>query len=144
MIRFNISLSKEDRKKIENLDKEIFDGFVEGFENAMDLAVDTAQDFAPVKTGRLRKSIKAGSTITDRKAYGWIGSDVVYARIQEEGGVIRPKGQYLKFMGNDGNWKYVRQTVIKPKKYLERALISRLDEIEREIEDVIIRTVRRK
>jgi len=144
MIRFNFAISEKNRKIIDSLDKVIFEGFVEGFEEAMEIAEDAVKDFAPVLTGSLRNSISSGTNITARRMHGWVGSDKIYARIQEEGGTIRPRAsRYLRFKVN-GRWVFARQVRIPPQKYMERGIISRLDEIQSAIESVTVRTVKEK
>lgn len=76
------------------------------------LGVDLAQEFAPVDRGELRDSIRilTGPTIEG----GSYGTDKVYARMREHGGVIRARNKpYLVFRTRDGRWvkvKEVRQT----------------------------------
>jgi hypothetical protein len=49
-----------------------------------------------VRTGTLRRSIEQRSRARGKKITGTIGSRLPYAKIQEEGGTVRPKkGQYL-------------------------------------------------
>lgn len=144
MLRFNFVINERDRKAINNLDKDLFDGFVEGIDEAMRILEDEAKKTAPVLTGRLRESIKSGTTVTGRRIYGWVGSDVIYARIQEEGGIIYPKkGRYLKFQVG-GQWRFARQVKIKGQHYLERALVNRVGSVQREISEVIARALGRR
>jgi phage gpG-like protein len=44
-----------------------------------------------VRSGRLRSSITKQVLVSDNRCEGFIGSNMVYARIHEYGGVIRPK-----------------------------------------------------
>lgn len=70
---------------------------------------DAAQN-APYKTGNLRRSITLEAT--DRMAI--VGTNLVYARIQDEGGVITPKkAKYLRFQIG-GKW-YTKKQVTIPK-----------------------------
>jgi len=84
-------------------------------------------------TSRLQRSIDsaiAGDTIL-------VGSNLIYALIQQKGGTIRPKaGKYLKFQLPGGNWVSVKQVTIKGRAYLG---ISKEDwaEIEATIRDFI-------
>lgn len=141
MIRFNFSIDKKSRKIINKLDRIMFDAFVEGFEDAMKIAEEAVEDNTPVRTGRLKASIQSGTNISERRMYGWVGSNVIYAGIQEEGGVIRAKsGEFLKFNAG-GRTIYVRQVRIPAQHFIENALVGRLDEITNAIEDVVTRTV---
>lgn len=50
------------------------------------------------------------------------GSKVPYARIQHEGGTIRPKNKSrLTWKGKDGRWHSAKSVTIKGTKYLEKA-----------------------
>ena len=78
--------------------------------------------YVPYKTGTLKRSITHDITERADKLIGTVGSNLVYARIQEYGGTILPKkGKYLRFMVN-GSWVAVKQVTIKPKLYLTRAI----------------------
>lgn len=80
---------------------------------------------APVLTGALRNSVSTQSRATGSGAEAEIGfRGVVYARIQEYGGVIRAKNKpYLMFQVG-GHFVKVRQVTIKGKHYFERAIES--------------------
>jgi hypothetical protein len=79
----------------------------------VDLALERTRHniatLAPKKTGRL-----AGSFYIHRtgKGSGQVTSDLVYAAIQDIGGLIYPKNvTYLRFMGKEGNWVYTKGPV---------------------------------
>lgn len=78
---------------------------------------------APYITGNLRRSItmdpqKVG--IGDKQVK--VGSNLVYARIQDEGGTITPKrGKYLAFRTRDGQFVLARRVFIRGNKYLTNA-----------------------
>ena len=79
-----------------------------------------AKKLAPYNKGQLRRSIT-------RKVHGYdyaeIGTDLVYARIQEEGGTIKAKNKpYLHFKTKSGRWVKVKSVTIKGKKYMEKAI----------------------
>lgn len=66
-------------------------------------------------TGRLRSSIDYAAT--SNKVM--VGSNVVYARIHQLGGEIKPKkGKKLKFKGRDGNDVFVDKVNIPARPYL--------------------------
>jgi len=89
---------------------------------AADLVRNEAKQNAPYLTGNLRRSI--ASKISGQIAV--IGTDVIYARIQELGGVILPKTKkYLRFMSKGRGWVTTKRVIIKPfagKGYLTPAL----------------------
>lgn len=90
----------------------------QAIKNVLAFGVGEAKRNSPVKTGHLRRSI---NVIEENGKGGRYGSNIVYARIQEEGGKIKPKrAKYLKFkIGN--RWIYARSVRIRPKKYMARS-----------------------
>lgn len=84
-------------------------------------AMNGAKEAAPYITGNLRRSItmepqKVGKS--DLKVE--VGSNLVYARIQDMGGEIVPKSaQYLRFQVK-GQWVMARRVKIKGNKYLTK------------------------
>lgn len=78
---------------------------------------------APVKTGNLRRSI----TVDNSQIRSWVGivwTNLIYARIQEFWGIIRPKKAKMLRWKKDGKWYAARQVEIKGKKYMTKALES--------------------
>jgi len=141
MIRFSISFDNRSKKEIDNLDKDFLQGFTLGFQKAILIAEAGAKKRSPVLTGHLRRSIRSGAKIDIRKASGWVGSDVIYAPIQEEGGIIRPKRyKYLKFQIR-GQWRSVKQVYIKGKHYLERGMVENLARIKDVIRNEIVKSM---
>jgi phage gpG-like protein len=92
---------------------------------------------SPYLTGNLRRSI----TNEVKENQATIGTDVVYARIQELGGVILPKTKkYLRFMTRDKNWVTVGKVIIPPfrgKGYLRPALQDNAEKILKNFADNI-------
>ena len=71
---------------------------------------------ALVKSGRIKKNGQANYSVI----YG--GGSVPYGRIQELGGIIRPKKHdYLTWKDASGNWHRAKSVTIKAQHYLERA-----------------------
>lgn len=69
---------------------------------------DMAVNLAPYKSGTLRRSV--GMDLGTSKVA--VGSDLVYARIQDQGGTIKPKRKkYLRFQIR-GKWVTVKQVTI--------------------------------
>ena len=65
--------------------------------------------------GVLRRSLQVEAT----ESTVTIGSDRPYARIHQEGGVIRAKGGgALRFQGSDGKWYMVKQVTMPARPYL--------------------------
>ena len=78
--------------------------------------------YVPYQTGNLKRSITSRVELGKTQITGKIGSNLVYAGIQEYGGTIKPRnGKYLKFKGNNG-WVSVKQVTIKGKFYMTRAI----------------------
>lgn len=87
-----------------------------------------------VDTGRLRSSITHDVRGAGMLAQGIVGTNVIYARIHEYGGIILPKkGKYLRFevpvttAGPRGGKRkgkqvvFARKVTIKPKRYFARS-----------------------
>ncbi len=71
--------------------------------------------------GHLRDSIEYAAT--DDKVM--VGSNLPYALIHQEGGIIKPKnGKYLRFKGRSGNDVFVREVIIPARPYIG---VSRVD-----------------
>lgn len=71
------------------------------------------------RSGHLRRSI----THSVSEAHAEVGSNVVYARIHEYGGVITPvSGEFLRFENQEGEEVFVRSVTLPPRPYLRPAL----------------------
>lgn len=79
-----------------------------------------------VKTGMLRRSIGTRVQKTgENEIVGYVGSGskisvkpVIYARIQDVGGVVKAKGNYLVFKTDSGRWVKKKQVTIPARPYL--------------------------
>lgn len=61
-----------------------------------------ARDYAPVKTGVLRRSLFADFVPGTNNLVVAVGTDLIYARIQDLGGIIKPKNkEFLRFQIGD-------------------------------------------
>jgi len=90
------------------------------------LVQNEAKKNAPFETGSLRRSI----THEVKNLTGTVGTDLVYARIQEEGGDITPKTKkYLRFKTKGGNWVTTKKVRIKKQPYLKPALTKNRNKI---------------
>jgi hypothetical protein len=90
-----------------------------------------AKKYAPIDKGNLRGSINTqGPTVANNNVTATVGTNVTYARYQEEGtGVygpsrqpIRPKNAKVLAWKSGGQWHYARQVKgVKPKRYFRQA-----------------------
>ena len=83
-----------------------------------------ARVYVPVDEGNLRASIQTEEDHTTATgAFVNIGSDAVYANIQELGGVIKPKNaKRLFWIGKDGKGHSANAVTIKAQPYMRPAV----------------------
>lgn len=90
------------------------------------ILLSAAQHNAPHKSGKLAQSIHisdvevgaGGASVT-------VGTDLIYARIQEYGGTIYAKGGgWLVFQTDDGQWHKVKSVTLPARPYMRPALDS--------------------
>jgi hypothetical protein len=130
---------------------------------------NAAKEKAPVKTGNLKRSIHigghtdidpqmamdmartTGSDIGGGGRYGktqvrvLIGTDLIYARIQEYGGTITAKhAPYLRFRTADGSWHAVKSVTIPARSYLRAAADERKDDAIRDMRDALADQLRKQ
>ena len=98
-----------------------------------------ARTYAPKDTGNLSTSINTQPQRTTRTgAYVEIGTDVIYANIQELGGWIKPKtAKILRWQGSDGKWHAAHAVYIKPQPYMRPAVDNHKGEIKSAITSMI-------
>lgn len=85
--------------------------------------------FSSRQTGALRNSIIVESRATDTGAEAEIGPHVIYGRIQEFGGTIRPvRAKRLHFV-IDGQDVFARQVTLPARPYLRPAVDDHKDQI---------------
>lgn len=90
-----------------------------------------------VISGRLRSSIVSSTEQRYNQIIGAISSNVIYAGIQEEGGIIRASNKkYLRFNAYN-RWFMLKQVTIKPKHYLRDAVYNNLDVLTNIIVDTV-------
>jgi len=140
MIDIEIKVDDSDERKLRKLLQRAKKGLLVGIKKAILYAEGEAKkNFnksgkPKVRTGTLRRSIKSG--VSNNTA--WIGSDVVYARIIEKGGVITAKNKpYLSFQ-IDGKWFKKKSVTIPPRPYLQPAISEHMDTISRIIAQEIV------
>lgn len=92
--------------------------------------------YVPYKTGNLKRSITSSVDASGTKITGKVGSNLIYAGIQEFGGTITPKnGKYLKFQGSNG-WVSVKRVTIIGKLYLTRAIKDNIEKLQKRLENL--------
>ena len=113
----------------------------------LQLVVNAAMPKAPKRTGTLRRSIHTEVlTQTDNSAEIAVGTDVVYAAIQEFGGVIVPKesnesGWLVWKDAKSGAWHKARSVTIKPHPYLRPAWDEKIDKVITEVKTVLVKLI---
>jgi phage gpG-like protein len=90
-----------------------------------------ARNYAPVDTGNLRASIQVEpDEVKPNIAWVNIGTDVIYAAIQEFGGTIKPKvAKMLSWVDKDGKRIFARAVQIKAQPYLRPAVDNHMPRI---------------
>lgn len=74
-------------------------------------------------------AVVKGKTKPNRVLYN-VGPTVIYGRIHELGGTIRPvRKKYLTFRTKDGTWHRVAQVTMPKRPYLEPAVTKNMDKI---------------
>lgn len=116
--------------KVKGLRQKMFEGVFGGLLDVRNTVLSPG--YVPKKTGDLARSIiprmEPGSPA--KRVTGIIGTNKVYAGIQEFGGTINAKNsKYLTFKVN-GRWVRVRQVTIRPKRYFTRAIKENEKKIE--------------
>lgn len=82
-----------------------------------------AKSFAPVDTGALRASLHIQIVARSaEKVTASVGTNLVYARQREYGGVIVPKrARLLAWQSPDGGWRFARRVYQRPQPYMRPA-----------------------
>ena len=140
---FEIRTTKKTEKFLKEFPKIVRRALIAGTKNAMLFAESKAKksfgrsDTPGVKTGRLRRSIRNQVRDRGNLIVGSIGSDLIYARVQERGATIRARNApYLKFQIGS-RWVTVASVTIPKREYLRPAIEDNL----RRLGDIIQETV---
>lgn len=142
MLTFNINLPMA-KRLADKLPEDFNKSVVSGLRRAILIAEAGAKQLAPVDTGHLRRSIHSGVDVNPNPT-GWIGSDVIYARIQELGGKIVPKrAKALRFKIGD-RWITTKSVTIKGKLYLQKGMTENSGRIVDTIRNTIIDAMERE
>jgi len=99
-----------------------------------------------VRSGALRASIRGTAGKTSGKQYAGVGSNLVYARIQEKGGrIVAKRADYLTFKTGAGkrDWAKKKAITIPARPYLEPAMREVLKKSEKIIAKRIIEELER-
>lgn len=127
-------------KNIKDIGKNFTDGAKVAMQDTLLNIQTTAKTsgYVPYKTGNLKRSITSEMDAQGTKIIGRIGSNLVYAGIQEFGGTIKPKnGKYLKFKGSYG-WVSVKQVTIAGKFYITRAIKDNMGKFKARLEKLLL------
>jgi len=96
-----------------------------------------------VRTGQLRGSIQSGVKNGPSGTVGWVGSNLIYARIHELGGIIKPRAKkYLRFPIN-GHWVTVSKVKMPARPYLEPSIKENTEKIKEIVQENILRELNR-
>ena len=124
------------------------EAFIKGFDESMDFVERFAKNSfgkpnkPRTRTGRLKNSIKMQALTKGATMVAKLSSDEIYARIQEEGGIIRAKSsKYLTFQIG-GGWVKVPSVRIPARPYLNPAVQDNLKKIETIITDSVFKGVK--
>jgi len=148
MFEFEVKTTRDTKQLLKDMPKALRKGLIAGMNEAMKFAKDKAKKSfgSPGKpnvvTGKLRESIKHTSKIVGTNLIGTLTSDRIYARIQEEGGVIKAKGGFLRFPIG-GSWVSVESVTIPRRSFLRPAIQDNLNKINQIITDSVSETFER-
>ena len=92
---------------------------------------NSARPAAPIDKGALRASIHVeDDEVTNTAAWVNVGSELIYARIQEFGGVIEPKNKkFLSWLSKDGSRIFAKRVHIPAQPYLRPAMDNNHEQI---------------
>jgi len=143
MLDISIRTTKETYKLLKDMPGMVRKGLVDAMNEVMKETVKDAKKYFG-KTGRpknitgnLRDSIKGETRTTGNNLGFVIGSDVVYARIQEEGGTIRAKGSAYLTFPIGGGFVRVKSVRLPARPYLRPAIQDNLSKIEKTLTDSV-------
>lgn len=111
-ISIDKSVSKAILNFMQNGNKDVERAILNGVTKSGLMLQNRAKELAPVKRGALRRSINGKLASTSYI----VGTNLPYAKIQEFGGVIRPKKSNFLRWNDGGTWHAARSVAIKPYK----------------------------
>ena len=143
MITIQIKTTPETEKMLKKFPGDTRDALVKGVTRATYFAESQAKKsfgqsgHLKARSGHLRRSIKTTVKEAYGKVIGELSSNVIYARIHEEGGVIKAKNvPYLRFKVG-GSWVRVKEVTMPARPFLEPAITENLAKIHKIITDTI-------
>ncbi len=140
MFEISIKLDKKSIKDLDLMDEKVKTGLQKAFKKIallMESEVKTSfgrTNKPQIRTGTLRRSIESGYD----KTSAWVGSNLIYAGIQELGGTIKPRTgrDYLTFQIG-GSWVKVRTVTIPARPFLEPAVKENIGRFSKIIQDSV-------
>lgn len=109
------------------------------------LVQNAALPKAPKRTGTLRRSIHT-EVLEQRADYAEVavGTDVIYAAIQEFGGVVKPKvAKILHWVGEGGVDVFAKSVTIPPHPYLRPAWDENIDKTITEVKASLVDMIKK-
>ena len=122
-------------RHLKNAPRRMRKGALKGVTKGMKFVRDKAKKFdgsnqLRIRTGRLRDSIDYEIKQSRDEIVGFLGSDAIYAAIQEYGGTVTArKAKYLVFKTSSG-WRKVESITIPPRPFLRPAILNNKDDFE--------------
>lgn len=146
MLRATFQFRPDDQRYIASLPERLNRGLLAGVRNAMFFGERAAKasfgkpGHLKARSGHLRRSIRSGLRTQPGGVAGWIFTDVIYGRIHELGGIIRPRtANYLRFQ-IAGQWVMTRRVRIPARPYLGPAITDNINKIK----NIIVRSIVRE
>lgn len=116
-------------KAIHGAPNEIKEGMRVAMESSLMEVHGKSVQNSPFKTGNLRRSLQWKSEVGTNKIVGAVGTNLIYARMQEFGGTIVAKSaKFLVFKGSRG-WASVKKVVVPAKHFLGKAITDSRESI---------------
>lgn len=140
MSSISLDISKKGMERLRKMPDLMVPAVFKGMRKAMLLAeAASKRDYLSgqalrVRTGRLRGSITSAVDIKGDTVLGRIGTNVIYARIHELGGIIMPKtAKALRFQVAPGEWRTAQKVVMPARPFLRPAIMDRLEDMSRAV-----------
>lgn len=134
-MKIELKLSDKSKKLIRKMPDVTVPAIYKGMKRAMLTAERTAKGeylsgrALKRRTGRLRSSLTAHVAIVGDHVVGRLGTNVIYARIHEKGGEIRPKrAKALRFQIPGVGWRTVKKVTMPKRPFLRPAFEDNTDE----------------
>ena len=148
-LKVGLELTRQSQRWLRKYPKEFEKAFYKALRKAMFYAERKAKTSfntsgkPKVRTGHLRRSIQSDVEKKYNSLIGVLFSNVVYARIQEEGGTIKPRVKdFLRFQVG-GETVYAKQVIIPPRPYLGPAISTNIIKIQQIVRDEIVKQMNR-